>query len=128
MRLTWRSYNTPNASLSVLARSASSSSDSSARGRTSVIQNTNSSTAIRLQPDELVHVQHEDCRPADLHFDRVRHVELARLHHRRQRIDVLGARLAVVLDDREHLIDLLVLDPKQNRRVALFEKATSSVD
>jgi hypothetical protein len=54
----------------------------------------------------------------------VRHIELARLHDRRHRVHELAPSVAAGADDLQQLIDLVVLDPHQDRRVALLQEST----
>ena len=52
-----------------------------------------------LEPLEPFDVEDENGGPPNLHLDRIRHIEFARLHDGRQRIDVLRASNAITPDD-----------------------------
>ena len=43
-------------------------------------------------------VEHKHGRAANLDFDRLREIQFARFHHRRHRVDELGARVAILFD------------------------------
>src|ERR1700704_3946476 len=62
------------------------------------------SGAARLEPFVSRNVDHENGCASEGHFDRIRHVELARLHDRRHRIDELLTRMAGLADDREDVL------------------------
>ena len=79
------------------------------------------------EPLEALDREDEDGRPADLDLERVGHEELARLHDRRHRVDDLGPGRAVLADDPEDLVDLVVLDADDDRRVRLLEEAARRV-
>ncbi len=68
----------------------------------------------------------KDGRAANLHVDRIRHVELAGFHHRWQRIDILGPRVAILADHADHLINLLILHTNEKRRIPLPQKAAGA--
>ena len=75
-----------------------------------------------LETLEALDGKDEDRRAADLHLDRVRHVELARFHDRWHRVDELPSRVAVGADELEHGVDLVVFDAYQDRGIALLEE------
>ena len=81
-----------------------------------------------LKPFEALDGQDEDRRPADLDLERIGHEELAWLHDRRHRVDDLRPRRAVLADDAEHRLDLVVIDTDDDRGVRLLEKATRRVE
>src|SRR6185369_2268828 len=74
------------------------------------------------EPLEALDRDDEDGGPADLDLERVGHEELARLHDRRHRVDDLGPRGAVLADDRQDLVDLVVLGTDDDRGVRLLEE------
>src|SRR5688572_7422404 len=84
--------------------------------------------AIGSEPLETLDWLDEDGRAADLHLDGVGHVELARLHDRRHRVHELLPGMAVGADDGQHVVDLIVLDAEQDRRVALLQEAAGRVE
>src|SRR3989475_12344099 len=70
------------------------------------------------------HVQDEDRRATEGDLDRIRHVELARLHDRGHRGDELAARMAGLSDRREHVVNLRLFDPPEGRGVRLLQETT----
>src|SRR5581483_10897168 len=77
-----------------------------------------------LQPFVPRDIEHEYGGPAERDLDRIGHVELARLHDRRHRADVLRSCVTRLADRGEHILDLRLLDTDEDRRVALLEEAT----
>src|SRR2546425_11495439 len=67
-------------------------------------------------------VHNEDGRSAKGHFDRIRHVELARLHDRRHRVDELAPCVTGLPDRRDHVVDLRLLDSRPDGGVGLLPK------
>jgi len=78
-------------------------------------------------PLETLDRQDEDGRPADLDLERVGHEELARLHDRWHRVHHLRPGVAGVADDPEDRINLIILDPEDDRRVRLLQEAARAV-
>jgi len=70
------------------------------------------------------HVEDEDRRATEGDFDRIRHVELARLHDRGHRVDELAAGVAGLSDRREHVVNLRLFDPREDRGVRLLQEPT----
>ena len=62
---------------------------------------------------------------ADLHLDRVRHEELARLGHRRHRRQVAAALAAVLADHIHRLGNPRVLDADEKCHVALLQETAA---
>src|ERR1700682_5432828 len=81
-----------------------------------------------LQLFETLDVKDKDDRPAYLDLDRVGHEHLARLDHRREWVEELGAALAAVTQDLHHRVDLLLGAPTQQGRVAFLQEAAARVE
>src|SRR4029079_19659493 len=64
-----------------------------------------------------------DGRPADLDLERIRHEEFAWFHDRRHRVHDLRPRRACIADDREDLVDVVLLDAQEDRGVRALEEA-----
>src|SRR5712692_6383236 len=77
---------------------------------------------------ERLHGQYEHRGAADLDLHRVGHEELSRLHHRGHRRQVAAALAAVGADGLQHLGHPLVVDPDQQRGVALLQEAARGGD
>src|SRR5437764_9807948 len=73
------------------------------------------------------HVQNKHSGATERDLNRVRHVELARLHDRGHWVDELTACVARLADRREHVVDLLLFHPRQDRGMRLLEESTLRV-
>jgi hypothetical protein len=78
-------------------------------------------------PLEALNGEHEDGGATHLDLEGIWEEELARLHDGRHRIDKLRTRVAVLADDLEGRVHLVILHTKDHRGVGLLEEAARAM-
>src|SRR5436190_9206875 len=96
-------------------------------GRNGLMALSRTRSRRRSESFETLDRKNEDGRAADFDLERVRHEELAGLHDRRHRVDDLRPRRAVGPDDVHDLVDVVLLDAEDDRRVRLLEESARAL-